>query len=653
MLSFTYPFFLWGLLALGAPLLLHLLNRKASRRLVFPSIRFLQISQLPREGRKRLRDWILLLCRMILFACLVVTLARPHWQPKPDVTPRGSLKQAFFLLDASASMQTAGSLEQGKQLVNDSLEQLAGWQSGGSVYAMHTLATAPFQNDANALTALLDAWKPGFTTSNPENALTAAISAFSAEAGSKKLYIVSDFQRSDWNLKELRVPEDISLEFLPVNPPANDNCSVFAVTGMPLGKQQQRILVSCRNYSAVPQQRLLTVRLGKETQTREITLPSAQTQRSAFVFQTAEKQDSQGAASLSEDSFTPDDRFFFWAGNPQPVNVLIILPDEPSENSATAAFFTQKALEAEQEGIPGLFQVERLGAGALFAANLDSCQIVFLLGAAERLGNADILRLKEFMLAGGSIFHCPGSAPNLSWRVLQEQGFCATTFSGMVGEDSRHSALGLGWLAPDSPLQSIFPPENSSDLYLFTIRKHARLQPGPQEKVLLRTLGGLPALLEREQGKGHFYSFAFAFDLASSDFPLSQSFLPLLRELCAALIPADHGRKKITCGEQLPKITRLDGSEIQPEQPIDTALPGLARIGAYPIEINLNPAESSPETVKTADLQRLLHGGTATAGIPLLPPSANSRPLWKFWAMALAAFILIEAILSRQADRKG
>jgi len=79
MLSFTYPFFLWGLLALGAPLLLHLLNRKASRRLVFPSIRFLQISQLPREGRKRLRDWILLLCRMILFACLVVTLARPHW----------------------------------------------------------------------------------------------------------------------------------------------------------------------------------------------------------------------------------------------------------------------------------------------------------------------------------------------------------------------------------------------------------------------------------------------------------------------------------------------------------------------------------------------------------------------------------------------
>jgi len=653
MLSFTYPFFLWGLLALGAPLLLHLLNRKRSRRLVFPSIRFLQISQLPREGRKRLRDWILLLCRMLIFACLVITLARPHWQPKPDITPRNSLKQAFFLLDASASMQNAGSLEQGKQRVKDALDELSGWQSGGTVYAMKTLGTAPFQNDANALRQLLNDWQPGFTIGNPENALAAAISAFSAEAGSKKLYIVSDFQRSDWNLKEIRLPQDIALEFLPVNPPTVDNCSVFEVTGMALGNHQQRILVNCRNYSAVPQQRLLTVRLGNETQTREITLPPAQTQRSAFVFQAAEEQDSQGTASLSKDSFTPDDRIFFWAGNPQPVNVLIVLPDEPSENSETAAFFTQKALEAEQEGIPGLFQVQRLGAGALFAADLDSCQLIFLLGAAERLGSSDLLRLKEFMLGGGSIFHCPGSAPNLSWRALQEQDFCATTFNGMVGETSRHSALGLGWLAPDSPLQSIFPPESSSDLFLFNIRKHARLQPGPQEKVLLRTLAELPALLEREHGKGHFYSFAFAFDLSWSDFPLSQSFLPLLRELCAALIPSDHGRKKITCGEPLPKITRLDGSEILPEQPIDIAQPGLARIGEFPLEINLNPAESSPESVKPGDLQRLLQSGTATAGVQALPPSTSSRPIWKLLALALAAFILTEALLSRQADRKG
>ncbi|NLZ62867.1 MAG: hypothetical protein GX902_03565, partial [Lentisphaerae bacterium] len=309
------------------------------------------------------------------------------------------------------------------------------------------------------------------------------------------------------------------------------------------------------------------------------------------------------------------------------------------------------ALEAEQEGIPGLFQVQRLGAGALFAADLDSCQMIFLLGASERLSSSDLQRLKEFMLAGGSIFHCPGPAPNLSWRALQEQGFCDIAFGGMVGEASRHSALGLGWLAPDSPLQNIFPPESSSDLFLFNIRKHARLQPSPQEKVLLRTLAGLPALLEREHGKGHFYSFAFAFDLSWSDFPLSQSFLPLLRELCAALIPVDHGRKKITCGEPLPKITRLNGSEILPEKAIDTMQPGLARIGEYPLEINLNPAESSPDTVKTGDLLRLLQSSSTTAGMPFLPPSADNRPIWQLWALALAVFILIVALLCQQADR--
>ncbi|MFA6931341.1 MAG: BatA domain-containing protein [Lentisphaeria bacterium] len=653
MFSFTYPMFLWGLLGLAAPLLLHLLNRHRPKRLIFPTIRFLQISQLPREGRKRLRDLLLLLCRMAIFTCLVLTLARPHWQARPDSIPTNDLKQAFFLLDASASMQTHERLAQGKKLVEETLADLSGWQVGGAVYAMQQQATIPMQSGKAHIQKLLMTWIPEFTTGKPEDALAAAIAAFSPQAENKKIFLVSDFQRSDWNSKEVKIPADVQLECLPIVSPLSDNCAVSNVYCTPLGKQQLRVLVSCRNYSSLPQKRQLTIRLGSEIQNREISLVPGQTQREAFVFKAQNADGSKGTAILSKDSFSPDDSYHFWAGAPQPVKVLLLVPDESSDHTDTAALFTTKALEAEQEGIPGLFQVERLGTGALFAADLQSCQLLFLLGAAERLSTEDFQRLKDFLQAGGIVFHCPGPAPNLSWHALQEHGISSTRFSGLIGDAERHSALGLGWVAPDSVLQRIFPPGNSSDLFLFSIRKHARLEPGTDEKVLLRTLAGLPALLELEKDKGRFFSFAFGFDLSWSDFPLSQSFLPLLRELCASVIPADHGYKKITCGESLPRLTRLDGSEILPEQPIDTSQPGLAHIGEFPLQINLNPSESTLETVKTSDLRRLLYGGAEQSSATALSSSPKRRPLWQYCALALALFILLEAMLTKYADKKA
>ena len=166
-------------------------------------------------------------------------MARPHRrqnQSYPEQRPEAGFLPARCICQHA----DCGSLEQGKQLVKMP-SKLSGWQYGGAVYAMQTLAIAPFQNDLEPLRALIEDWKPGYTVSKPEDALAAAISAFSAEAGRKKLYVISDFQRSDWNLKKIHLPEDISLELLPTMRETSDNCSVFEVTVMPLGNQQQRI----------------------------------------------------------------------------------------------------------------------------------------------------------------------------------------------------------------------------------------------------------------------------------------------------------------------------------------------------------------------------------------------------------------------------
>ena len=659
MLTFAYPHFLWGLLALAGPILLHLLNRTRPRRLIFPSIRFLQLSPLPREGRRRLRDITLLLCRMALFAAIVLALARPQWVPKSRPVDGSALQQAIVLLDSSASLHWQGAAEKSRNIALSALTSHIqdGWQTGLTTYSRDLLAEYPPGSSLQTLQTALAEWEPTLSAGRPEQALSQCLAAFNPGAKRKKLLLISDFQSSDWALQELTLERDIELEFLPLDSLQPDNVGILSVQCTPLAGNKQRVLVLCRNYSPTAQQRLLSVRLGQQSQSNALQLEGGQSQRAAFVFELQEDSAGPGWAGLSHDIFPPDDEYYFWAGAEQPVKVLLITPDDGGSLSEDEVFFVSKALSAEKDGLPGRFTWERLGAASLFAADLQSCQIIFLLGSAERLSQDSWEKLTAFLANGGAIFHTPGQSPALGWHALREYGLSRSQYQGMLGKSSHDSSLGLSWVAPDSPLGQIFIPE-SSDLFLFPIRSHARLQPHPTERILLQTLDGLPALLEIASGNGRLYSFAFAFNLSWSDFPLSQSFLPLLRELCADAVPPQHGRKRIACGTPVPKLYRLDGSEILPVSPIDSSRPGAFLLGDCPVEINLDAREALPETVKTADLQRFLqrdrempasHSATALAG-----SQSGERPLWQYCLFLMALLILLEAVLTTTADaRKG
>ncbi|MDY0176279.1 MAG: BatA and WFA domain-containing protein [Lentisphaeria bacterium] len=651
MLAFTYPLFLWGLLALAAPLLLHLLNRQRPKRLLFPSIRFLQFAQLPREGRKRLQDWLLLLCRMLIFALLALIMAKPYWQKKKTADQDGRRKEAIFLLDSSASMQAENSLQTAKELIAAELDELDGWHCGLMLYDASILQSLPLGAGKADIQALLAAWQPGYLAGRPERALPQALAAFSPDAAQKRLYAISDFQRGDWKLKAAQVPVDIQLRLLPAAAPSRQNCSISKVQYQSLGGGRKRVLVHCRNYAGKQQERLLSVKLGNSSQSRKISLAAGQNLSLGFVFEQPQEDRSRGLASLSQDDFAPDDQYYYWAEDPPPAKVLLLLADS-EQDQGMAAHFLQTALEAEQEGVPGRFEVQTLPAEALFAASLDQVQLVFLLGAAERLSSNDFAALLAFMQKGGALLHCPGAAPNLSWHALKQHGLADIQYAGMVGENADAQALGLGWLEPNCALAAVFTEENRSDLFMFNIRKHALLKESSQEKVLLRSLDKQAMLLERRHGEGYFYSFSFAFNLNWSDFPLTQSFLPMLRELCSGLTNDAAGKIRLACGQTPPEIKALDGTVMELDQEADLTRPGLARMGEYALEINLNPSESDPATVKTADLQRFLQSQEQSRQQSASHPPPQGS-LWLACATLLAVLILLELLLCRQEDLKA
>src|SRR5712692_4756565 len=106
MFQFAHPAYLWGLLAVALPIIVHLFNQRRPRPLAFGAIEFVLRSQRQKARRLRLRQILLLALRCLLIAAVALALSRPSLKPKGALTAQASGPQATaLLLDASLSMR--------------------------------------------------------------------------------------------------------------------------------------------------------------------------------------------------------------------------------------------------------------------------------------------------------------------------------------------------------------------------------------------------------------------------------------------------------------------------------------------------------------------------------------------------------------------
>ncbi len=76
-MNFSDPVMLLGLLAAGIPVALHLLNRVRSPIVRFPTLRFLRVTAQKTSRKRQVRQFLLLLLRMAVFALIAMAVAGP------------------------------------------------------------------------------------------------------------------------------------------------------------------------------------------------------------------------------------------------------------------------------------------------------------------------------------------------------------------------------------------------------------------------------------------------------------------------------------------------------------------------------------------------------------------------------------------------
>lgn len=224
--SVLNPLAWWGMLAVGVPIAIHLINRLRYKRIHWAAMEFL-LKAMQRNKRKLLLEQLLLLLlRCLIVALIVLLVLRPTWFLGENAGG-GSSQFHLVLLDDSLSMkdrddpnnpQTSDPFEKARKQIID-LAQLHSTSAGSYYWSVLTYSTPELPELGTAPSSANDVPVPRMTSEMVENlksrietlkpkdyglpplpVLKEAIKHLErSKEGRKFLHIYSDFRRVDWS----------------------------------------------------------------------------------------------------------------------------------------------------------------------------------------------------------------------------------------------------------------------------------------------------------------------------------------------------------------------------------------------------------------------------------------------------------------------
>lgn len=123
-MSLLAPLYLAGALAIGLPILFHMIRRRPRGEVKFSSLMFLRPTPPTLTRRSRLDNWLLLLIRALALLLLAAAFTRPYLRSSAKSDVELPTRRIVIAVDTSASMRRAGLWNQAKSKVDEVLADL-------------------------------------------------------------------------------------------------------------------------------------------------------------------------------------------------------------------------------------------------------------------------------------------------------------------------------------------------------------------------------------------------------------------------------------------------------------------------------------------------------------------------------------------------
>ncbi len=587
---------LWGLLAASIPVIIHLLNRRRHKTLRWAAMQFLLKATRESRGKKKLRHFLILACRTLGVAALVLEKVRDSMR---------SLGSARLVLVDSATGEP---------------QDIA---SPDVLADISTTAATDADADFPAL-------------------LTRAAEYLQDTPGRAEIWLASDLQASNWRHADERwaaaraavadLPQKPAIRVLSVAGPASANVALDIIGARRAGDEllldvELLQTTEARGAANIP----LSVNLGGAQTTDTLTMPGQTLRLQKRIPLPPGSDYGHGWLAIPADGNERDNVAFFAYGPSQPVRTVVVAP-----RGEAAAYLALAAAPPDF----GRQQAEVLEPAQ--ALTLKTTGVAAILWAAPLPAGAASEMLSGYLKSGGQVvFLPPGSAPaspflDHNWQPVEDS------------EKDKYFIV-KEWNRADGPLRDGL---DGSPIPADRLKAIRRQVPTGDASVLARWEDGQPFLSRLIVERGTAWFAATLPDYTWSNLGDGDILLPFLQRIVIAGAERFDSDYIAAVGSDLARplaaetLTRLDDHGT-PDPANAAHSAGVFRIGERLIALNRPAMEKEIEVLTREQLDIALDGTAYTlleqagkADDPTL-----SRDVWRAFLVGLILLLIAEALL--------
>ena len=669
-MHFLYPAFLFALLTLAIPVIIHLFNFRRYKKVYFSNVQFLKEVQEQQASNRNLKERLILASRLLALLFLVLAFTRPYI-PGANEVNAGKQQVASIFVDNSYSMQT---LNREGTLLDEAKQKAKQIAASYSINDRFQLLTQDFEGKHQRLlnrtefNDALDAVKISPQSRELTQIVERQKSLLSMQAGTaKQSYILSDFQT---NIQGSTAVQDagfpINLVQLKANSLPNvavDSVWMLNATHRP--GESERMVVRLRNYADKTAEKipLKLVINGVQKAIGSFTVNARSVQTDTLSFSGLQGGWQRAEIQLQDNPITFDNKFYFSFNVTKQLPVLLINGGQP--NKYLSAVFASDAFFAPKQ-VPD---------GNVDYAGLNAYPII-VLSDIKTISAGLAQQLKTYVSKGGTLMVFPSVDADINSYKAFLQPMGAAAAEKLVTEATKVSAINL-----QSPIfKSIFEiaPQNPD---LPVVKKYYTLSAVSRGgEYLMRLQNDQPLWQGTTSGRGKIYVAAVALDEDFSNLPAHALFVPVMLHIALLsghdqplfytagnnqpieTVPLQSTEKqlvKLVKDKQtiIPDVKQQEGSTLLylPDQLTETGIYDLKKQDstAAVLAFNDNRSESDLSYLTAAALDKIfpknatvLNGNKLNADT--IAGTANSGlQLWKLCIILALIFLAAEILLIR------
>lgn len=698
-MTFLNPLVLIGLLAASIPIIIHLLNLRKLKVVEFSSLQFLKEMQKNKMRKIKIKQILLLILRTLIIVFLVFSFSRPTIK-NINIAGLGSeVKNTIVLIvDDTPSMSVKDKrgelITQAKKIASKILELT---EDGDEVYFLRF----------SELNPLIENYEPTSKYSALKEIERIEVSDVSknfydvfvstsrilekAKNLSKEVYIITDFQKSNFSQNELLLKlkldrsidrttriyifklgekdfYNISIDSLIINNRIFELNKPISVTA------------SITNHSTIDAKNTNTNLYfsNKKVAQKGLDLNSRSASNFTLTGQTNQYGFIPARLEIEEDDFIKDNNYFFGFYVPEKIKVLTV-----SETEQDLLFINLVLSQTLDDNSEPIFQITQTTPKFINSFNLMNYDLI-ITSSIEKIDNLD--RIITYVNDGGNILILPSdnSTPIAFGRALEKLGL--KSIDGVSGsKETKTSYTRFKEVDLNHPIFSgIFVEKKTERIESPRIYYSFNYKASLKGKDIITLENNYSFLAEEKLGRGNILLFTSAFNLNWNEFPIKPIFVPIISRIGLYSNSGINNCFSFIAGDEVKvPLPKLNGSEIKLIYPDgreavitlsdqnEKDLLNVGRLyqsGIYKliwndkveslISINIDSHESDLSKLDDDELFKFAQFSFPDGRIKIFNPDTNPEQiikqerygteLWKFFLILALICLVLEMIIVRK-----